>query len=93
MATHATRLRMRGGHLPTRRCQTLKVGHATRLEALEAAERMMAAGHVSPGCHVMPYRCEACGQWHTRNQRIVFTEAPEDFARADYRRRRKAADA
>jgi hypothetical protein len=36
----------------------------------------------------MPYACDLCGAWHTRNQRIVFTEAPTNLARADDRRRK-----
>ena len=69
----------------------MKIGYATRVAALDACESQMDAGRVEPGCHVMPYRCDVCGEWHTRNQRIVFTEAPENLARHDYRRRRKDA--
>jgi hypothetical protein len=59
------------------------VGYATRAAALDACEAQMEAGCVEPGCHVMPYPCERCGHWHTRNQRIVFTEATEQRPSAD----------
>ena len=88
MASHATRLHMRVDRL-TRKCETLKIGYLTRDDALDACEGQMLAGRVSPGCHIMPYRCELCGEWHTRNQRIVFTEVPENPGQHDYRRRRK----
>jgi hypothetical protein len=72
-----------------RRCESLKIGYATRVEALDACEAQMLAGRVDVGSHVMPYQCEQCGAWHTRNQRVVFTEPDTNLARADYRRRRK----
>jgi hypothetical protein len=72
----------------TRKCESLKIGYDTRAEALEACEAQMLADLVDPGCHIMPYACELCGAWHTRNQRIVFTEAPTNLARADDRRRK-----
>jgi hypothetical protein len=48
-----------------------KVGYATRDEALTAAERQMEKGMVRPGCHIVPYRCEQCREWHTANRVIV----------------------
>ena len=81
------------GDLIARKCAaTLKIGHPTREAALTACEAMMLAGRVEPGCHVMPYRCDDCGEWHTRNQRIVFTEPPTNLAQYDYRQRRRKGD-
>ena len=88
MASSATRLHVRVDRL-TRKCETMKIGYPTRDDALEACEGQMRAGRVDPGCHVMPYRCDQCGAWHTRNQRIVFTEPPPNLARHDFRRRRE----
>jgi hypothetical protein len=87
MASKATRLHVRVDRL-SRKCETLKIGYLTRAEALDACEAQMAADRVSPGCHIMPYQCASCGAWHTRNQRIVFSEPSDNLARADYRRRR-----
>jgi hypothetical protein len=55
----------------TRRCDSQKVGWCTRAEALDAAEIMMVNGHVNPGCHITPYLCQRCGEWHVANKRIV----------------------
>ena len=54
-----------------------KTAYATRAEALDACEAQMDAGRAQPGCHIMPYRCDRCGAWHTRQQRIVFPEGAE----------------
>lgn len=54
-----------------RRCESQKVGHATREEALTAAERMMDEGRVLPGCHITPYLCDRCDEWHNANRVIV----------------------
>jgi hypothetical protein len=54
-----------------------KTAYATRAEALDACEAQMDAGRAQPGCHIMPYRCDRCGAWHTRQQRIVFIEGAE----------------
>jgi hypothetical protein len=89
MASYPTRHHMRGDQVARKCATTLKIGYADRAAALDACEATMRAGRVEPGCHVMPYRCDDCGEWHTRNQRIVFTEAPTNVAMRDYRRRRK----
>ena len=57
--------------LRARRCESQKVGWLSRSAALDAADLMMAHGHVEPGCHITPYRCELCDQWHVFNRRIV----------------------
>lgn len=57
----------------TRRCVTHKVGFRTYLQALDAAERLMEQGRVHPGCHITPYRCADCGEWHVYNRIIVWT--------------------
>jgi hypothetical protein len=38
---------------------------------LDAAEAMMLAGKVKRGCHITPYTCDACGEWHVGNKVIV----------------------
>ncbi len=53
------------------RCATRKIGFATKGQALDVAELMMEQGHVSPGCHITPYECDECGQWHVSNRVIV----------------------
>ena len=57
----------------TRRCVTQKVCHPTKAAALDASERQMDEGRVSPGCHLMPYQCGECGYRHLGNKRIVIT--------------------
>jgi len=72
MASTPTRQRVRliaGGF---RKCESEKIGYATKEEALRAAERMMDAGKVKPGCHITPYPCDRCSEWHVSNRRIVF---------------------
>jgi hypothetical protein len=58
-------------------CETRQVAYATHDDALEACEAQMAAGHVAPGCHIMPVRCNVCGAWHTRPQQIVVPDGPD----------------
>ncbi len=72
----ATRARFRKGsdgfrRLTTRRCESQKVGYLTRSDALEGAETAMLKGYVSPGCHLTPYACGQCQQWHLYNRVIV----------------------
>ena len=71
MASRPTRLSITDKSLHVR-CETFKVGYASYHEALDGAERAMEQDRVNPGCHLMPYYCERCGEWHTRNQKIVF---------------------
>lgn len=84
MASRPTRQHLNVAVARAYACVTLKHGHPTRDEALDAAEKMMDAGRVDPGCHLTPYRCDDCGAWHIRNRRIVFL-APADLSRRDYR--------
>jgi len=71
MASYPTRLRVSLRSMGFRRCESQKVGYATRAEALIAAERTMDAGQVKPGCHITPYECQDCGEWHVANRVIV----------------------
>ncbi len=70
MASRPTRQRLdlaKVAHL----CASGKASHDTYGEALDAAEDMMRAGRVEPGCHQTPYFHEACGRWHLYNRVIV----------------------
>lgn len=69
MASSPTRQRVRPDDAV--RCTTQKRGYRTKADALDAAERMMQAGRVKPGCHITPYACVACGEWHVANRVIV----------------------
>lgn len=84
MASDPTRMSVRVDRL-SRKCETLKISYATRAEALDGCEQAMEADRVHPGCHLMPYECDACGEWHIRNHRIVFL-APADLSKHDYRK-------
>lgn len=53
------------------RCRSLKVSYTSKDEALTIAERMMLQDLVNPGCHITPYLCDWCGQWHVKNKMIV----------------------
>ena len=70
MASRPTRQRLDPNRLE-RKCETQKVGYRTRAAALTAAERMMDAGRVQPGCHITPYLCRSCGEYHNANKVIV----------------------
>lgn len=87
MASRATRQHVRVDRL-MRKCESFKVGYATRALALDACEAGMLAGRVSPGCHLMPYACDLCGEWHMRNVQVVGLP-PADLAKRDYRRRKE----
>jgi len=71
MGSTATRKRIDPRRLEVK-CETHKIGYATRDAALDACEGQMTRGSVEPGCHIEPYRCDSCGDWHTRNRRITF---------------------
>jgi len=86
MGSSPTRQKIRVDRL-VRKCPTFKVGYATRALALDGCERAMDAGSVSPGCHIKPYLCDECSEWHLFNQRIVFV-SPEDLSRRDYLRQK-----
>lgn len=71
MGSSPTRQRIKVAGSGFRRCESQKVGYATRDEALTVAERMMDMGKVNPGCHITPYLCGECGEWHVANRVIV----------------------
>lgn len=71
MASSATRQRL--DVTRCRKCLSFKIGYRTRDEALDVAERMMEQGFVKPGCHITPYHCSLCDEWHVANRQIVFT--------------------
>ena len=84
MASRPTRQRVDVTSASFRRCESQKVGHATYAEALDAAEAMMLRGHVLPGCHITPYRCDRCPEWHNANRVIVAVSARQRaIARAE----------
>lgn len=53
------------------RCPSMKIGWATYALALDTAELMMLEGKVNPGCHITPYQCDECDEWHVANRVIV----------------------
>ena len=71
MASRPTRLHINVKAGEFRRCETQKVAFETKADALTAAERLMDLGKVAPGCHIVPYECRECGQWHVANKIIV----------------------
>ena len=71
MASSPTRMRMSPDHVLIHRCESRKVAYRTKARALDAAEKLMEAGRVEPGCHITPYECELCGEWHVYNRRVV----------------------
>ena len=73
MGSSATRKRVDVRRLEVK-CTSQKIGYATKDHALDACEGQMHRGLVEPGSHVMPYLCWTCGEWHIRNQRIVFKD-------------------
>lgn len=62
------------GTQAARRCTTFKAGYPTYAAALDGAERLMEMGHVKPGCHITPYRCDRCPEWHLYNRVIVHVD-------------------
>lgn len=78
MASNPTRKRIRAGSDEFERlvrCTSQKVSARSYGEALSMAERMMNRGAVNPGCHITPYLCEECGEFHVWNKPIVFEAA------------------
>lgn len=71
MASSPTRQRVDLNAVGVRRCVSQKVGYGTYDDALTACERMMDAGKVKPGCHMTPYECDECSEWHVGNKVIV----------------------
>lgn len=72
MASRPTRLHIDGQRDAFRKCASQKVGYATFDEALSGAEWLMEQGRVDPGCHITPYPCADCGEWHVANRRVVW---------------------
>jgi hypothetical protein len=71
MASTATRLRVPWERARTHKCESRKFGYPTKAAALDGAELLMEKGRVDPGCHITPYLCDDCGDWHVYNRRIV----------------------
>lgn len=74
MSSQPTRLRVHQRMAGYRKCESQKVGFATYEAALTAAEMMMLSGRVNRGCHMTPYQCQRCDEWHVCNRRINFNE-------------------
>lgn len=75
MASRPSRARVNPNGRNFRRCVSQKIGFPTYGAALDAAERLMLQGRVNPGCHITPYACESCGEWHVANRIIVPMDA------------------
>lgn len=71
MASRPTRRRVYPREVGFRKCTSQKVGYSTKVEALDAAELQMLEGKVQPGCHIVPYLCRVCHEWHTANRVLV----------------------
>lgn len=71
MASSKTRQKVRLRDVGVKTCVSQKVSYADYDEALQAAEVMMLEGRVDPGCHITPYRCRDCSDWHVWNRPIV----------------------
>lgn len=73
MASTPTRKRVSVRDFAFRRCGSYKVGYGSFEAAMTAADLMMLADRVDPGCHMTPYECDECGEWHVGNKRVVQT--------------------
>lgn len=71
MASNPTRLRFALQHQDLPRCGSAKLGYTTKARALDVAEQMMFEGRVHPGCHITPYLCGDCHEWHVWNRQVV----------------------
>lgn len=71
MASSPTRQSIDCEHGRFARCTSVKIGYTTRELALDAAEEMMQADMVKRGCHITPYLCDDCHEWHVYNRLIV----------------------
>lgn len=71
MASTPTRMHIDVAHRWLERCVTNKRGFPTKAIALDVAEQMMSDDQVQPGCHITPYPCKVCGEWHVTNRVIV----------------------
>ena len=75
MATTPTRRHL-SARFSRSHCESRKASYADKAAALDAAERLMDAGRVRPGCHITPYLCPVCHTWHVYNRTIVFVDDP-----------------
>lgn len=71
MASRPSRQKVHLRFLGARRCVSEKVGYDSYEAALQAAELMMLQDKAAPGCHITPYRCQECPEWHVYTKRIV----------------------
>lgn len=78
MASSPTRQHIRAQDPGFRKCTSMKVGYPSRAVAFDAAELMMLRGLVNPGCHITPYECAECGEWHVAN-RVIVPVGPRRF--------------
>lgn len=53
------------------KCESRKMGFDTAEAAHSIVEKMMEQGHVERGCHLTPYECRDCGEWHIYNRVVV----------------------
>jgi hypothetical protein len=72
MASKPTRLHVNVAKHDQLRCVSLKIGYTTKAAALDVAEAMMREGAVNTGCHITPYLCGDCHEWHVWNRPITF---------------------
>ena len=72
MASRPTRHTVDLRGLDMVKCDSMKVGFPTYDAALTAAERLMELGRVKPGCHITPYECDRCGEWHVYNRIVIW---------------------
>jgi hypothetical protein len=77
VASRATRLSIDPVKTLLSKCDSKKIGYRTFCEALDQAEAFMRLGRVHVGCHLTPYRCAACGDYHLFNRKIEFPSEPE----------------
>lgn len=73
MASSATRKRLRVDR-DLSKCESRKLGLKSKRDAIDHAESLMEKGFVNAGCHLTPYKCEICGDWHIFNRKIRFPE-------------------
>lgn len=72
MASKPTRQRLDIAKQYLQRCTTDKRGMPTKAAALDVCDQMMNDDRVKPGCHITPYLCGICHEWHVYNRRICF---------------------
>jgi hypothetical protein len=84
-----TRLKINVARVEYIKCDTRKKGYATKGEALDAAELMMELGQVNAGCHMTPYLCPFCQEFHVSNRVIVPVPGSVPVSSSRYAGRRK----